>query len=145
MSEDNCSACKGLGWVQIIGIRKHKCEQCENSVQDLANRAISCQHWRWIEGMLSNEGRVTYISDGRVMALGSGPYEHDIGISALPDLDDPATLGCLLALIRGVFKDPDSCCLLEFNGSWQVFAHDSKISDCKTEIEALVSALESAQ
>jgi len=75
----------------------------------LAKRAVACPKWRWMPGMLTDEGR-------RVMCV----WPDDLGIKwshlldnrvvrdadALPDLTDPATLGCLLALVRKAWRCP---------------------------------------
>lgn len=90
---------------------------------DLARRAVACKGWRWTPGM-----RALHVSDGRgwrvldgpvmsvfdpeqaialvephVMTVGKGNvYPPSLTPTRLlnPDLDDPATLGCLLALVR---------------------------------------------
>ena len=81
----------------------------------LARRAVACRGWMWGPGMLDLFGR-------RVLCV----WPDDLGIKwshipencvvrdadALPDLSDPATLGCLLALVReawgcAVITSPD--------------------------------------
>jgi hypothetical protein len=70
----------------------------------------------------------------------------------VPDLTDPATLGCLLALVREAWGDPYASVGTagHDNGEegWVVIACSptSKWSFCdsKTEAEALVAALEAA-
>jgi hypothetical protein len=52
------------------------------TLEDLGRRAVACKHWRWMDGM------VTF-----------GFVGEDV-----PDLSDPATLGCLLALVREAWK-----------------------------------------
>jgi hypothetical protein len=111
-------------------------------------------------GMLSEKGlRVTRRdSDGYVVG-----YYEDLSYIAecvagtLPDLTDPATLGCLLALVReahgqfvfveipvGLPKRPFAqlVSLTEYAG----LALHLQLQDCKglTEVEALVAALEVA-
>jgi len=75
----------------------------------LARRAVACKGWRWMPGMADHFGR-------RVMQV----YPDELGFrwshllkncvvrdaDALPDLTDPATLGCLLALVREAWGDP---------------------------------------
>ena len=92
----------------------------------LAKRAVACKGWRWMPGMnalgrLDQDGAVlrlhdvrrTHVgfelkggvfdwrerTDGRWLCLHGGDV---IGspCEVLPDLTDPATLGCLLALVR---------------------------------------------
>jgi hypothetical protein len=71
----------------------------------LARRAVACKGWRWLPGM-----RVEWVgmSTGwRMLSETQSWYEREGcedgepgGPNALPDLTDPATLGCLLALVR---------------------------------------------
>lgn len=74
---------------------------------DLAKRAVACPRWRWMEGMLLQDGRrvVSHTRDGQEILYrrhdGStivGCYGYLADGNCLPDLDDPATMGCLMAL-----------------------------------------------
>ena len=91
----------------------------------LAKRAVACKGWRWMPGMLTDEGR-------RVMCV----WPDDLGIKwshipencivrdadALPDLTDAATLGCLLALVREAWGDPTylPTCLDAHDEAWVI-------------------------
>jgi hypothetical protein len=131
-------------------------EPLEN-LEELARRAIACKRWRWMPGMLSVKGlRVTRRdSDGYVVG-----YYEDLSYIAecvkgsLPDLSDPATLGCLLALVRKAWGNEASVSL-NISSFWAVGG--AKIQKGKsagqtinlgiwklTEVEALVAALEVA-
>jgi hypothetical protein len=55
---------------------------------ELAQRAVNCRKWRWVDGMIAVSDYVTL--DKR-----------------LPDLTHPATMGCLVALVREAWKVPD--------------------------------------
>lgn len=80
---------------------------------DLGRRAVACRGWRWMPGMLSGEiGRVVYTDPdcpGALVSSGcpSGPdWEENLDP---PDLRDPATVGCLLALVRDAYPNNDLC------------------------------------
>lgn len=68
----------------------------------------------------------------------------------LPDLTDPATLGCLLALVREAWGDQSLSVLFDHDGGmWRVgrWEDDGLALRCRpadTEAEALVAALEAA-
>lgn len=73
-----------------------------------------------------------------------GHYIHaDAG---LPDLADPATLGCLLALVREAWGDPYLCCVGDRETGWRLdgYAAVEDIHSYRSEAEALVAALEAA-
>lgn len=108
----------------------------------LSKRAVLCAEWQWMPGMeWWNErisGDVGRISD----ELDRIPY------GALPRLDDPATIGCLLALVRGAYGVQAH---VEFTGHlkrpWRVSLgtlHEEQPS-CESEAEALIAALELAR
>jgi hypothetical protein len=113
-------------------------------LDDLARRAVACKRWRWMPGMRYQVGLLaSRLSDSQ--CKGKLPLVAE----ARPDLTDPATLGCLLALVReawgqGVYLLPD--------GGWYVKGARLKGGDtinlgirAATEAEALVAALEAAQ
>ena len=114
-------------------------------LEALARRAVACPRWRWMPGML----RLRYAPgmadhgkrEGRVKAREDWSYA--------PDFADPATLGCLLALVREAWSEP----LLSVawaGGGWYVVQRvrhgvDAlRWIDAATEAEALVAALEAA-
>ncbi len=125
-------------------------QQQLEEIEQLARRAIACKRWRWMPGMLSAKGlRVTRRSyDGYVFG-----YYQDLSYIAecvpgtLPDLTDPATLGCVLALVRKAWEDPQVHVVKLAYGfmSWQAWNADRDIAaKCGSEVEALVAALEVA-
>ena len=127
-------------------------------LEELGRRAVACPRWRWMPGMtiLGSKGR-------RVVVIGlSGAPEATSGMNSraiepdeLPDLSSPATLGCLLALVREAHEDADIVAFVVHSyGSperWCVDVgpapdlHDErKYVYRPTEAEALVAALEAA-
>jgi hypothetical protein len=63
----------------------------------------------------------------------------------LPDLSDPATLGCLLALVREAWGKPHA--YVEYSNKWKVaFSCDleTRVFSSTIEAAALVAALEVA-
>ena len=75
---------------------------------------------------------------GRVFRLG-----HP---AILPDLTDPATLGCLLALVREACGDPLAY-TMAYYGRWTLCSdryEEIDPGDGATEAEALIAALEAA-
>lgn len=130
-------------------------------IEALARRAVACKRWRWIPGMLSDEGRVVEINvhgllvgytTGIILKSGAQGWPRAWEASAslrLPDLTDPATLGCLLALVRKVWGDSQAFCATEADTAhimWWVVRHgnESAMAGGRSEAEALVAALEAA-
>jgi len=73
-----------------------------------------------------------------------------VGDRCRPDLEDPATLGSLLALVREAHGDPATYCC-DYQGydalRWVVHGGDGEaqvLGEGATEAEALVAALEAA-
>jgi hypothetical protein len=132
---------------------------------DLARRAVACKGWRWMPGMLgfdpdgiNDPVRVAFPPGKayRMPTLAAWGRPSYIVHYELPDLTDPATLGCLLALVREAFPG----CHAEPNGApewdgydqaerdnwWAVFTCGPHrlMANGATEAEALVAALEAA-
>lgn len=131
----------------------------------LARRAVECKGWRWMPGMADQFGRrVMQVYPDELGFRWSHLLENNVvrDADALPDLTDPATLGCLLALVREAWGD-DRAYLCDFEGydsvEWGVVSKiwDEKrneegpkawfsclLGDADTEAGALVAALEAA-
>lgn len=148
----------------------------EQTHLNLSRRLVACSGFRWIPGMLciwpnGNEFRVGQVNgvDGikELPNYPSGGYGDDYSdrTKGHPDLTDPATLGCLLALVREAWRCPtvyvrQSSCRRASDGvlAWEVCDLWLDAEACKalgipregsvgswgysTEAEALVGALE---
>lgn len=130
---------------------------------DLSHRAVACKSWRWVPGMRTDSkfARVVAVdSDSDVpCAAEEGATNDDChavwldGVPLLPDLTDPATLGCLLSLAREAWVDPtaSTAATREVGGTrgWIMDCWDPKsplngIGPFKSEAEAIIAALEAA-
>jgi len=134
---------------------------------EVAKKAVACKHWRWMVGMRCTH---RWMSGIRVLADENGEQSesyvvlpdadgnavmtlHDCGIMGgfpnadsaypfLPDLTDPATLGCVLAILREV---RGMCSCFETVVGWRVYSAGGTVwSQGKSEGEALIKALEAA-
>lgn len=117
----------------------------------LARRAVACKGWRWMPGMLASGFRVCRVDPhGYRFGWSDSSYAYRIADDVLPDLDDPATLGCLLALVREAVGDQEAYAVPwhDDEGGWTVVVNDEdgthNIAQGDTEIEALIDALEAA-
>jgi hypothetical protein len=122
----------------------------------LPERAIATFDWAWMRGMstlcriLVSEGDKDYLIGERGGATRDGGGTIDTGNADgfLPNLGDPATLGCLLALVRKAWKYPNAYVVIS-GTEWSVWG-DNMMSNCvilgvgETMDEALVNALERA-
>lgn len=120
-------------------------------LEELGRRAVACKHWRWMPGMLHGieaMDETRYVSRFSEFSI----YADDDG--RIPILSDPATLGCLLHLVREAWGDADlsadrvSRAHDRLPDVWQVYVfHESGVKDVlsgRSETEALVAALEAA-
>lgn len=138
-----------------------------DQMQALARRAVACRHWRWMPGMLciwpnGNSYRVGQVADvNGADSLPNYPSngwgdEYPDRTLGHPDLDDPATLGCLLALVREAWGDEWLACKGDYSphgSTWVVYSGKphgrrflTQVAGIRypTEAEALIAALEAA-
>jgi hypothetical protein len=125
--------------------------------EELALRVVKDMYWRWLPGMLDEDGnrwlqRPTYGWKGLVCTA-DGRVETRVLDEAdplLPDLSDPATIGCLRSLVDQAWGDTVNV-YREAGGHWRAAMADCRgVADgalsfyAYTEAEALVLALEAA-
>lgn len=113
----------------------------------LSRRAVACRGWRWMPGVLrlrdTPPSRRDHLRmEGRVPD-GGDTWDY-AAWPVIPDLTDPATVGCLLALVRAAY--PDAYTVPQFGGGWEVASpvDADVVGDGLSEAESLVAALESA-
>lgn len=133
--------------VQQVREREERLRQLE----ELGQRAVACRHWRWMAGMLGLSNRS---SERSIWIRVVDPPEDDTS-ECWPDFSDPATLGCLLYLVREVGKTPDVSAIrsafkdgsvvwsipVETSLALKMGLEDGFVTGA-TEAEALVAALE---
>lgn len=136
----------------------------KEELRKLGARALAARGWRRMPGMsgtvvsagIGRDGfrliephglALSEGADALVCEMQEDAVVVDPDFAFFPDLSDPATLGCVLALVREVWGDPD------------IFVKPNEDGDCEgwlcaaplaepwfgnTEAEALVAALEAA-
>jgi hypothetical protein len=120
--------------------------QMNEEMLALSKRLVGCKNWKWMPGMRwwtdDDHGRLDDFQ----------PEYMARPADALPDLTDPATLGCLLSLVRKVYSDSCVCIFSVDYGfagvRWHVrlTANGRQLTENHylTEAEALVAAFEAA-
>lgn len=117
--------------------------------QAVAKRAVKAKGWRWLPGMLargedSTSGNPAWVRLREFHnSLTLGGQANQL-INVYPDLTDPATIGCLLALVRDAHRDAYMAAGCD-GEDWIVADCDGfEVSRGRSEREALVKALEAA-
>jgi len=95
-----CDALSGLH--ELVRSQKER-------MQDLARRAVACKHWRWMWGMAGCQGErvldVSISGSATIVDFEDHDSRGRLPDEALPDLTDPATIGCLMELVREAYPD----------------------------------------
>jgi|OM-RGC.v1.028439046 hypothetical protein len=115
---------------------------------NLAERAVKAKGWKWMAGMLStqpDDGRpIRWCQQGNGVSDYSAKERVQDPETAIPVLSDPATIGCLLGLVREVHGDPEVFELgYHLDGGWWVLVRERYFYGGALG-EALVAALEAA-
>lgn len=132
-------------------------------MRELAERAVKAKGWRWLPGMRaldsSGEEHPARVIDHRRSVVyednDGAIHEGVVSRSDVPDLNDPATVGCLLALVREAWEphrgDDSVVSTMQVGDKWGVGARYGSeglaaivLPAFDTEAEALVKALEAA-
>lgn len=130
----------------------------------LALRAVAARHWRWMEGMLVEwdpprgaGGAVILPTAARLVQCPDGPLSPavhglmdvgrvPVGRRIRPVLSDPATLGCLQALVRDAWGNQTITASRVFGGwraeRWELGRAEWVTPSFRDEIETLVATLE---
>jgi hypothetical protein len=121
---------------------------------DLGKRLVACKGFAWMPGMaiVDDHGVRGYVvSVAQTLnpivwaanIAGVSRLSAEDVIECLPDMSDPATRGCLLAVIRKDHSAPYAQVESDLHLGWRVWVHDVPITDwCSTEDEAMVLAME---
>ena len=108
----------------------------------LAKRAVACKGWRWMPGMRARRDGRYWVGPTDVRV--SDPM-HDGGYPGFfPDLTDPATLGCLLALVREAWEDHTIVAKADPEEDMWYVVTRLGAAWSETEAASLVAALEAA-
>jgi hypothetical protein len=117
---------------------------------EIAKRAVACKKWKWLPGMraVGRKGKpeAWFRVEEKLSKL-TGDWSE-----AIPDLSDPATIGCLLELVREVWLDREAA-YSRCESGWVLLYGSSRVGiasmviptqTSKTIAGLLVNALEGA-
>ena len=100
----------------------------------LGRRLVACKHFRPMRGMRDVQGRSW---DDSLLWRWNSAID-------VPDLRDPATVGCLLALVREAHGQSTLSPVMLGRDRWCLADYGTTALDGKTEAALLVAALEAA-
>jgi hypothetical protein len=105
----------------------------------LAQRLLACKYWQWLPGM-------SYFYRGNLYRITEEHQDLSFHLDCLPNINDPATLGCIHHLVRLVYQDSS---IILLDAGWGYLAAFSRLTKkwvhkwgAKTEIECFINALE---
>jgi hypothetical protein len=131
---------------------------------EIAEKFVVVKHWLWLPGMRDSDGWLVveveqpsngvwplaaYLSDGYTAdGHAGGDIVKTNSVRMRPDLDHPATLGCIEhGIVPAALQDPDAClCFAPRERNWFVYSpkHDDCATSKNTKPAALLAALEEA-
>ena len=129
------------------------------TIEALGRRAVAAKGWRWMPGALDvggyrcigdDESWSTPPDSSGTADSGCGPGGSSNCRLYVPDLTDPATLGCILALVREAWGNQTFHARAIPGNVWECYCRADNwdqrvaVTEADTEAEALVSALEAA-
>ena len=130
--------------------------ESEDRAREIGETVRRCKAFRWRPGMLTLDGARVTRAFGRDASGVLEPAYHEVAIAPddAPDLRDPATLGCLLALVRELHREPLAVAVAyvhhEYQSSriaWSIEADGAPLGEGgahDSEAAALVASLEAA-
>jgi hypothetical protein len=114
----------------------------------LGLRAVACKGWRWMPGMQGLRYSPGFADHLRVEICIASASHLDLAAEwgCIPNLSDPATLGCLLALVREARGESTGFLTPAKGGGWTYWTglYQADYFHGDIEAEALVAALEAA-
>lgn len=103
---------------------------------EIAKRAVACKKWKWLPGMraVGRKGKpeAWFRVEEKLSKL-TGDWSE-----AIPDLSDPATIGCLLELVREVWLDGEAA-YSRCESGWVLLYGSSRVGIASMVIPTLTS------